>query len=176
MQIPHLLSWNIVKSGNWYWKYWWKNERKISFHPGDTSFQHLSLLKSNHSQASELPLPRKSTRLEYVTLGNFFHQKSYLKLISAILWIMETVDKSWQSFGGFESKTRYQFEPKLIIKHAAMKTATYPISYNQATVFSGRSFIFRIMIFWIKKQFFMQRYLLINIGETCSSVAFAPIV
>ena len=142
MQIPHLLSWNIVKSGNWYWKYWWKNERKISFHPGDTSFQHLSLLKSNHSQASELPLPRKSTRLEYVTLGSFFHQKSYLKLISAILWIMETVDKSWQSFGGFESRTRYQFEPKLIIKHAAMKTATYPISYNQATVFFWKKFYF----------------------------------
>ena len=147
MQIPHLLSWNIVKSRNWDWKYWWKNERKISFHPGDTSFQHLSLLKSNHSQASELPkkkysLPRKSTRLEYVTLGNFFHQKSYLNLISAILWIMETVDKSWQSFGGFESRTRYQFEPKLIIKHAVMKTATYPISYNQATIFFWKKFYF----------------------------------
>ena len=106
-----------------------------------------SKLKSNHSQASELPkkkysLPRKSTRLEYVTLGNFFHQKSYLNLISAILWIMETVDKSWQSFGGFESRTRYQFEPKLIIKHAVMKTATYPISHNQATNFFWKKFYF----------------------------------
>ena len=157
MQIPHLLSWNIVKSGNWYWKYWWKNERKISFHPGDTSFQHLSLLKSNHSQASELPLPRKSTRLEYVTLGSFFHQKSYLKLISAILWIMETVDKSWQSFGGFESRTRYQFEPKLIIKHAAMKTATYPISYNQATVFFLEEVLFFVLWFFALKSSFLCR-------------------
>ena len=142
MQIPHLLSWNIVKSGNWDWKYWWKNERKISFHPGYTSFQHLSLLKSNHSQASELPLPRKSTRLEYVTLGNFFSSKVIFKPNFSNIMNYGTVDKSWQTFGGFESRTRYQFEPKLMIKQAAMKTATYPISCNQATGFFGKKFYF----------------------------------
>ena len=70
---------------------------------------------------------------------------------------METVDKSWQSLGGFESRTPCQFEPKLATKHAVMKTATSPICYDQGTIFFGRSFIFRIMIFCIKKQFFMQR-------------------
>ena len=65
-------------------------------------------------------IPGKGSNIWHITLGDFFSQKPYVSLVSATLWIMETVQKS--SLGNLDevlkdlNRAVFQTEPKLVIK------------------------------------------------------------
>ena len=112
---------HFVRSRKWFLKHWWKNERKILFCSGDRRFWRfwkvLVLRLPNCLDTRQIIL---GSNIWHVTLGNFFSQKPYVSLVSATLWIMETVHKS--SLGNLDevlkdlNRAVFQTEPKLVIK------------------------------------------------------------